>query len=56
MGGHPTTDRDDYPPLSYVYFTGSGFEPGETVQMIVVETDPYPTVVRTVGGGRRRER
>src|SRR6266496_4193838 len=35
-----TTDRDDYPPYSYVYFHGSGFEPGETVQMIVVETDP----------------
>src|SRR6266853_1465037 len=35
-----TTDRDDYPPYSYVYFTGSGFQPGETVNMIVVETDP----------------
>src|SRR5438093_12768818 len=28
-----TTDRDDYPPFSYVYFTGTGFQPGETVQM-----------------------
>src|SRR5437667_2136945 len=35
-----TTDRDDYPPFSYVYFTGTGFQPGETVDMIVVETDP----------------
>src|SRR5262245_5191073 len=35
-----TTDREDYPPYSYVYFHGSGFEPGETVDMIVVETDP----------------
>src|SRR6266536_2489227 len=35
-----TTDREDYPPFSYVYFTGTGFEPGETVNMIVVELDP----------------
>src|SRR6266446_5992879 len=35
-----TTDREDYPPYSYVYFHGSGFEPDETVDMIVVETDP----------------
>src|SRR5436190_9323373 len=35
-----TTDRQDYPPYSYVYFTGTGFQPGETVNMIVVETDP----------------
>src|SRR6058998_980802 len=35
-----TTDQEDYPPYSYVYFTGSGFQPGETVNMIVVETDP----------------
>src|SRR5205809_3283542 len=26
-----TTDRQDYPPYSYVYFHGSGFQPGETV-------------------------
>src|SRR5438552_2993894 len=35
-----TTDRQDYPPFSYVYFHGTGFQPGETVDMIVVETDP----------------
>src|SRR6266404_6499521 len=35
-----TTDREDYPPYSYVYFHGAGFEPGETVDMIVAETDP----------------
>src|SRR5438876_8546907 len=35
-----TTDREDYAPYSYVYFHGAGFEPGETVQMIVAETDP----------------
>src|SRR5439155_12928229 len=35
-----TTDRQDYPPYSYVYFHGSGFQPGETVDMLVVETDP----------------
>ena len=35
-----TTDREDYPPFSYVYFHGSGFQPGETVDLLVVETDP----------------
>jgi len=35
-----TTDLQDYPPFSYVYFSGTGFQPGETVNMIVVETDP----------------
>src|SRR6266550_1177451 len=35
-----TTDQQDYPPFSYVTFTGTGFQPGETVDMIVVETDP----------------
>jgi len=35
-----TTDQEDYPPLSYVYFHGTGFQPGETVNMIVVELDP----------------
>src|SRR5436190_2852237 len=35
-----TTDREDYPPYSYVYFHGSGFQPDENVDMIVVETDP----------------
>lgn len=34
------TDRQDYPPYSYVYINGTGFEPGETVNMIVVELDP----------------
>jgi hypothetical protein len=37
-----TTDREDYAPYTYVYFTGTGFQPGETVNMIVVETDPDP--------------
>ena len=37
-----TTDLEDYPPFSYVYFTGTGFEPGETVNMIVVELSPNP--------------
>ena len=35
-----TTDLDDYPPFSYVYISGTGFEPGETVNMIVVQLDP----------------
>src|ERR1041385_3546699 len=35
-----TTDREDYQPYTYVYFTGTGFQPGETVNMIVVELDP----------------
>ena len=35
-----TTDREDYAQYTYVYFTGSGFQPGETVNMIVVETNP----------------
>ena len=35
-----TTDREDYPPYSYVYFHGTGFQPGETVNMIVVELEP----------------
>src|SRR5207248_8266801 len=38
-----TTNLDDYPPYSYVYFSGTGFEPGETVNMIVVQLDPNPT-------------
>ena len=37
-----TTDLEDYPPFPYVYFTGTGFEPGETVNMIVVELSPNP--------------
>jgi len=37
-----TSDLQDYPPFSYVYFSGTGFEPGETVNMIVVQLDPNP--------------
>src|ERR1041384_1929723 len=39
-GATLTTDREDYPPFSYVYFHGTGFQPGETVDMLVAETDP----------------
>jgi hypothetical protein len=39
-GATLTSDQEDYPPYSYVYFTGTGFQPGETVNMIVVELDP----------------
>src|SRR6266480_2839968 len=35
-----TTDREDYEPFSYVYITGTGFQPGEIVDMIVVELSP----------------
>jgi MBG domain (YGX type) len=35
-----TSDQEDYPPYSYVYFHGTGFQAGETVDMIVVELDP----------------
>src|ERR1700746_3533122 len=35
-----TTDQEDYQPYTYVYITGTGFEPGETVNMIVVESAP----------------
>jgi YDG domain/MBG domain (YGX type) len=42
-GATLTTDLQDYPPFSYVYFSGTGFEPGETVNMIVVQLDPNPT-------------
>jgi len=38
-----TTNLDDYPPYSYVYISGTGFEPGETVNMIVVQLEPNPT-------------
>ena len=38
-----TTDHEDYAPYSYVYISGTGFEPGETVNMIVVQLDPNPT-------------
>src|SRR5438093_5729077 len=39
-GATLTTDQQDYPPYSYVYIAGTGFAPGETVNMIVVELDP----------------
>src|SRR5207253_7116297 len=32
-----TTNREDYPHFSYVYFHGTGFQPGETVNMTVVK-------------------
>ncbi|PYI58437.1 MAG: hypothetical protein DMC59_08465, partial [Verrucomicrobia bacterium] len=38
-----TTDREDYPPFSYVYFHGTGFQPGETVNLIVVELSAAPS-------------
>src|SRR6266480_5623042 len=38
-----TTERQDYAPYSYVYITGTGFDPGETVNMIVVQLSPNPT-------------
>src|SRR5881394_3875531 len=41
-GATITTDQQDYPPYSYVNMTGSGFAPGETVNMIVVELAPDP--------------
>src|SRR5207302_489270 len=37
-----TTDQEDYQPYTYVYFTGTGFTPGETVNMIVVQLSPNP--------------
>src|SRR5262245_35312887 len=38
-----TIDREDYPPFSYVYISGTGFEPGESVNMIAVELEREPT-------------
>jgi hypothetical protein len=39
-----TTDQSDYPPESTVNITGSGFAPGETVQLQVLNvTDPTDT-------------
>src|SRR5215831_4233257 len=32
-----TTDRQDYPPFSYVDITGAGFQPGETVSNQIVQ-------------------
>src|SRR5205814_4317924 len=37
-----TTDQEDYQPYTYVYMTGTGFAPGETVNMIVLELAPDP--------------
>src|SRR6059058_3546386 len=37
-----TTDQEDYQPYTYVYMTGTGFSPGETVNMIVLELAPNP--------------
>src|SRR5262249_55655259 len=41
-GATLTTDQSDYEPYTYVYITGTGFAPGETVNMIVVELSPDP--------------
>src|SRR5438034_8256560 len=38
-----TADREDYSPYSYVYFHGTGFQPGETVNLIVVELSAAPS-------------
>src|SRR3954469_8132376 len=37
-----TTDREDYPPFSYVNITGTGFGSGETVRNHVVQLSPTP--------------
>src|SRR5262249_20907903 len=41
-GATLTTDQEDYEPYTYVYITGTGFAPGETVNMIVVQLSPNP--------------
>src|SRR5437763_9487911 len=41
-GATLTTDQQDYAPYTYVYMTGTGFAPGETVNMIVVQLSPNP--------------
>src|SRR5262249_29101220 len=33
---------NDYEPYTYVYMTGTGFSPGETVNMVVVQLSPNP--------------
>ncbi|PYI47083.1 MAG: hypothetical protein DMF10_07635, partial [Verrucomicrobia bacterium] len=38
-----TADREDYSPYSYVYFHGTGFQPGETVNLIIVEVSAAPS-------------
>src|SRR5262249_11344207 len=35
------TDKDDYPPYSVVTITGSGWQPGETVTLTLVEDPDY---------------
>src|SRR5436190_12263780 len=41
-GATLTTDQEDYQPYTYVYITGTGFTPGETVNMIVDQLSPNP--------------
>ena len=41
-GATITTDQEDYQPYTYVYITGTGYAPGETVNMIVVQLSPNP--------------
>src|SRR4029077_1644642 len=36
------TDKDDYAPGTFVTITGSGWQPGETVNMVLSETGPTP--------------
>ncbi|HTL57694.1 MAG TPA: hypothetical protein VL361_18555, partial [Candidatus Limnocylindrales bacterium] len=38
-GATVTTDKQDYPPFSYVDITGAGFQPGETVSNIVIQIE-----------------
>src|SRR2546425_7376013 len=60
LPGEPTvtTDRQDYPPFSYVDITGTGFMPGETVINQIVQIagpnpgttyDPWEVVADTNG-------
>src|SRR5439155_12626310 len=53
-----TTDRQDYPPFSYVDITGTGFIPGETVVNQIVQIagpnpgtayDPWEVVANSDG-------
>src|SRR5207248_4465295 len=41
-GATLTTDQEDYQPYTYVYITGTGFTPGETLNMIVAQLSPNP--------------
>jgi len=55
--GYPTvqTDQSDYPPFTTVTITGSGFQPGETVTLSLVESplidtgSPFTTVADANG-------